>query len=254
MLFHNLWRFFTMFVANPISQKQSHMNKIILTLVISFFCIAAGHDAAAQRKTKATAAKPVADSRFMDMEFSIPATSPEPVVLIEPRTEKPAPVAISAPAETTTAIETASALQLKYALLLNAEVENVSNLNLFTLIDEWFGTRYRMGGDNKSGIDCSAFTKMLYATLFGFALPRTAREQYDQSQSVTNAELKEGDLLFFNTRGGVSHVGMYLQNGKFVHASSSSGVTISDLSDKYWAARYLGGRRALNASWVIAKP
>jgi lipoprotein Spr len=115
----------------------------------------------------------------------------------------------------------------------------VKNINLVSLIDEWMGTRYRLGGTSKSGIDCSAFMQVLFTGIYGISLPRTAREQYNMSQRISRTDLKEGDLIFFNTTGGVSHVGMYLQNNKFVHASSS-GVTISDIFDEYWVKRFIG--------------
>ncbi|HJW17953.1 MAG TPA: C40 family peptidase [Flavisolibacter sp.] len=136
-------------------------------------------------------------------------------------------------------IEAAQKLQFKYALILDTEVEMVKNINLVSLIDEWMGTRYRLGGTSKSGIDCSAFMQVLFAGIYGIALPRTAREQYNSTQRISRTDLKEGDLIFFNTTGGVSHVGMYLQNNKFVHASSS-GVTISDIFDEYWVKRFIG--------------
>ena len=136
-------------------------------------------------------------------------------------------------------IENASKIQIKYALLLDTEVEQLQNTTLYAGIDEWLGTRYRLGGTTKDGIDCSAFVQILYITQFGINIPRTAREQYDVTQRISRTDLKEGDLVFFNTQGGVSHVGMYLQNNKFVHASSS-GVTISDLFDPYWERRFIG--------------
>jgi cell wall-associated NlpC family hydrolase len=136
-------------------------------------------------------------------------------------------------------IENANSLQLKYALLLDVEVEQVINLNLFKLLDEWMGTRYRLGGTTKKGIDCSALMQILFAGLYGITLPRTAREQYDFSKRISRTELREGDLVFFNTIGGVSHVGMYLQNNKFIHASTG-GVTISDLYDEYWTRKFIG--------------
>jgi lipoprotein Spr len=119
------------------------------------------------------------------------------------------------------------------------EVEQIQNLHLFKVIDEWLGTRYRLGGSNKDGIDCSAFMQVLFSALYGVNLPRTAKEQYHLSHRISRTELKEGDLVFFNTKRGVSHVGMYLQNNKFVHASSS-GVTISDLYDEYWMRKFIG--------------
>jgi lipoprotein Spr len=115
----------------------------------------------------------------------------------------------------------------------------LQNMNLFKLIDEWFGTRYRLGGTSRAGIDCSALMQVFFTSLYGVTLPRTAREQYNISRKISRTELKEGDLVFFNTSGGISHVGMYLQNNKFVHASSS-GVTISDLFDDYWVRRFIG--------------
>jgi lipoprotein Spr len=136
-------------------------------------------------------------------------------------------------------IENADNLQLKYALLLDINVEQAIDLNVFKVLDEWMGTRYRLGGSTKDGIDCSAFTQVLFSSLWGINIPRTAREQFDFSQRISRAELKEGDLVFFNTIGGVSHVGMYLQNNKFVHASTG-GVTISDLYDDYWMRKFVG--------------
>jgi lipoprotein Spr len=142
-------------------------------------------------------------------------------------------------ANTNNKVENASKLQIKYALLLDIEIEQIQNVNLYAGIDEWWGTKYRLGGTTKSGIDCSAFVQLLYVTQYGINLPRTAREQYDATQRISRTNLKEGDLVFFNTQGGVSHVGIYLQNNKFVHASSS-GVTISDLFDEYWERRFIG--------------
>lgn len=142
-----------------------------------------------------------------------------------------------------TLVENASSLQLKYALLLDTEVEQIQNTSLYSNIDQWLGTRYRLGGSTKDGIDCSALVQILFATQYGINLPRTAREQYDATNHISRTDLKEGDLVFFNTNGGVSHVGIYLQNNKFVQAGSSTGVTISDLFDPYWERRFIGAGR-----------
>jgi lipoprotein Spr len=139
--------------------------------------------------------------------------------------------------------EKASAVQLKYAVLLNTEVEMLSDLLLLDYVDEWYGTKYRLGGTTKNGIDCSAFVQTVYLAAFGVSLPRTAREQYKTSRIISATDLKEGDLLFFNTTGGVSHVGIYLMNNKFIHASSSRGVTVSDIFDPYYLKKYLGAGR-----------
>jgi lipoprotein Spr len=140
-------------------------------------------------------------------------------------------------------LETFLPFQFKYAIMLNESVEKLTNVSLYKAIDEWYGTRYRYGGTTHRGIDCSAFMQVLGEYAFGWMLPRTARAQYAYSQKISKDELKEGDLVFFNTTGGISHVGMYLQNGKFVHSSSSHGVSISSLDDQYWKARFIGARR-----------
>jgi lipoprotein Spr len=141
-------------------------------------------------------------------------------------------------------IETASPLQLKYALLLNAEVEDVPSENLLSQIEDWYGVRYRSGGNTKKGIDCSAFTMNVYQKAFCKEIPRTSREQFKYTRRVSLAEIKEGDLVFFNIRGrGVSHVGVYLGNNKFAHASVSQGVMVSDLTDPYYSKKYLGAGR-----------
>jgi hypothetical protein len=142
-------------------------------------------------------------------------------------------------------IEKLSAIQFKYAMMLDVDVESLKNISLFGFIDNWFGTRYRMGGTTKRGIDCSALTSSLLLAVYGFAMPRTARQQYDATTHIDKAELKEGDLVFFNTHGGVSHVGLYLDNDYFVHASLSQGVTISSLDDGYYAKRFICGGRIL---------
>lgn len=150
-------------------------------------------------------------------------------------------------------IEKASTLQLKYAVLLNVEVELLENDALLAHIDEWYGTKYRMGGTTKVGIDCSAFVQTIYLSAFAVSLPRTAREQYNTSRIISATELKEGDLVFFNTTGGISHVGIYLQNNKFVHASSSYGVIISDMFDPYYVRRFVGAGRVEKPEAMLRK-
>ena len=142
--------------------------------------------------------------------------------------------------------ENLSQLQVKYSVLLNTPAEEVRHTKMFEFIDDWYGTPYRLGGTTKKGVDCSAFSQFLFATVYGFSIPRTAREQYNLTTRISRTELKEGDLIFFNTRGGISHVGIYLQNNKFVHASTSGGVMISDIFDEYWARKFVGVGRLKN--------
>lgn len=145
-----------------------------------------------------------------------------------------------------------SAMQVKYAVLLNTQAEEVKNTKMFEFIDEWYGTPYRLGGTTKKGVDCSAFSQFLFASVYGLSIPRTAREQYTLTDRISRTQLKEGDLIFFNTRGGISHVGIYLQNNKFVHASTSGGVMISDIFEEYWAKKFVGVGRLKDPKSVIA--
>jgi murein DD-endopeptidase / murein LD-carboxypeptidase len=172
-------------------------------------------------------------------------TAPAKKTVIQPETVKPVEkktAVVTAAGEYTT-IENCSPLQFKYAQLMNTEVETVSNIKLYEVIEEWWATRYRYGGTTKKGIDCSALTGMLLSNVYGIVAERTARAQFAQSDKMSREELQEGDLVFFNTRGGVSHVGLYLGNSYFVHSSVHSGVTINSLDDDYYSRKYIGGGR-----------
>jgi hypothetical protein len=137
-----------------------------------------------------------------------------------------------------------SPLQFKYAILMDMPVEALNNLKLFSFIDEWYGAPYRFGGSSKAGVDCSAFTGNLMTSVFGVGLPRMAKDQYSACEHLGKEEMAEGDLVFFHTtRKGISHVGIYLGNNKFVHASVASGVTISDMTDGYYARAFRAGGR-----------
>ncbi len=141
-------------------------------------------------------------------------------------------------------VEDASSVQLKYAVLLNTEVESLPTKTLLESVDEWYGVRYRSGGNTKTGVDCSGFTVAVYAAAYGLAIPRVSRDQYKTSRKISTTELQEGDLVFFNTNGrGVSHVGVYLGNNKFIHASVSRGVMVNDLFEPYYLKRYIGAGR-----------
>ena len=141
-------------------------------------------------------------------------------------------------------IEKLTGLQFKYAMMLNVEVESLKNLTLFGFIDNWFGTKYRMGGSTKTGIDCSALTSSLFLAVYGLAIPRTAKDQYKTTRHIKKNDLQEGDLVFFHTtRRGVSHVGLYLANNYFLHASTAHGVTISSLDDNYYSRHFICGGR-----------
>lgn len=136
---------------------------------------------------------------------------------------------------------------LRYAFhsqKVKVKLDTSSNLNLYKAIYEWLGTPYRFGGTSKSGIDCSSFTGKIYASAYKINLPRSSREMYNIVKQVPRAELKEGDLVFFRiSRGQVSHVGIYLGDDRFAHASSSRGVMVSNLNEDYYKKYYYSGGR-----------
>ena len=142
-----------------------------------------------------------------------------------------------------TNIEDCSDLQFKYAILLEESVESVTNPRLINFIESWYGVPYQFGGDSRKGIDCSAFVCVMMDSVYHITIPRTAKNQYNASQKIRKEDLRQGDLVFFNTTGGISHVGIYLANNKFVHAATSGGVMISDLDDVYFKRRYIGAAR-----------
>ena len=110
----------------------------------------------------------------------------------------------------------------------------------------FLGVPYVFGGTSTTGFDCSGYTQHVFATL-GLTIPRTADAQYYAGSRIVGG-MKPGDLVFFQTYApGPSHVGIYLGNNNFVHASSSHGVMVSSLSDSYWAARYIGAKRLISA-------
>ncbi|MFQ5328604.1 MAG: NlpC/P60 family protein [Thermodesulfobacteriota bacterium] len=114
---------------------------------------------------------------------------------------------------------------------------------LYAHYEEWKGVRYRFGGLNKKGIDCSGFVYITFKSTLGVQLPRTTELQSKLGEAVKRSELKSGDLIFFKTSPRVRHVGIYLEKGTFLHASKKRGVMISRLNNVYWKPRYWKARR-----------
>lgn len=114
---------------------------------------------------------------------------------------------------------------------------------LYLQYQQWKGTNYKMGGLSKQGIDCSGFVYITYLEKLGIELPRTTELQSRIGKEVKRVELRAGDLVFFKTGVKVRHVGMYVENGKFLHASTKQGVTISKLTDYYWGKKFWHARR-----------
>ena len=123
-------------------------------------------------------------------------------------------------------------------------VYNVDNTSLIKYAKTLIGIPYKWGGTTKSGFDCSGFIYYAFQKSQGITLPRTTSLLYKNTGLKVSSPSK-GDLVFFDTssgRTGVSHVGIYIGSNKFIHASSSKGVTITDMDNSYWAPRYLGAK------------
>jgi len=107
----------------------------------------------------------------------------------------------------------------------------------------WRGTPYKLGGNDQRGIDCSGFTQQAYRQQFDLRIPRTTDKQLHFGTEVMRADILPGDLVFFSTGVKLRHVGVYLGQNEFLHASTSRGVMISRLDNIYWNERYLQSRR-----------
>lgn len=108
---------------------------------------------------------------------------------------------------------------------------------------QWRGVPYRTGGTSRYGVDCSAFVQITFRQQFGLQLPRDTDGQARIGVAVRSGQRQPGDLLFFNTGRFSRHVGIYLQQGQFLHASTSKGVIISSLDNPYWRKTYSQTRR-----------
>lgn len=118
------------------------------------------------------------------------------------------------------------------------------NAALYEIVNDWLGVPYLYGGNDRDGIDCSAFVGVVYRQIYGINLHRTSNDMLRDVDLIGRSELREGDIVFFtNSKGKVSHVGVYLKDDLFAHSSTSNGVSVSNLEDSYWQKHfYKGGR------------
>ncbi len=116
---------------------------------------------------------------------------------------------------------------------------------LYKEYDKWCETPYKFGGQTLQGTDCSSLVQKVYLDAFGIKLPRTSLEQAQIGYEVPKNSSKEGDLVFFKVNAKTRHSGIMIEKGKFLHASTTEGVKISQLNDPYWKSKYLQTRRVL---------
>jgi cell wall-associated NlpC family hydrolase len=109
----------------------------------------------------------------------------------------------------------------------------------------WKGVPYRSGGQSKRGVDCSGFVQLTFRDRFHIDIPRSTKGQARYGLKVRRSHLRAGDLVFFRTGIRQRHVGIYIEDGKFLHASTSRGVMLSNLSDDYWEDHYWQARRVM---------
>ena len=128
-----------------------------------------------------------------------------------------------------------------FFIVRGIDLHQSNNPELYFEVYRWYRTCYRYGGDTNKGIDCSGFVNMLYEKIYGRKLNSSSAGIYTQCKPVKGgiANAREGDLLFFKIKKKrISHVGIYLQNGKFAHASTQLGVVISNLDEKYYRKHF----------------
>lgn len=139
-------------------------------------------------------------------------------------------------------------LPLEKNLTIIEEVKNNSaniNKKIMHFYNEWKDVKYKFGGNSKKGIDCSAFTQRIYKEKFNIKIPRTTRTQVKAGKEITKAKLELGDLIFFKTGKVDRHVGVYMGNGDFMHASIK-GVKLSKVDKPFYKKAYWTSRRIID--------
>ena len=131
----------------------------------------------------------------------------------------------------------------KYEEIIGQKIDIRESLPLYQALDGWMGVPYQYGSNTRKGTDCSGFTGCIYRDVYKIEIPRSSEDQFTKAKPVKKVQLQEGDLVFFriDNKKKASHVGIYLGNNKFVHASTSKGVRIDDLESEYYRKYFVGG-------------
>lgn len=155
-------------------------------------------------------------------------------------------LAVSAGCKPYPRFRTGGAEQPKQAVRVDSTRTTNDNLRLGMILQSYLGKPYRGRSKWEEGVDCSFFVQEVFKRYDGTALPRTVTGQFEVGREIPSRMLRYGDLVFFRTdRNKVGHVGVYVGDGRFIHASTSQGVIITGMSEKYWSQRFVGARRVL---------
>ena len=242
------WLFLRKSVSLPVTPSNNKMKNRFILLLLLFNLSACGVFRPASRGTDNLSGSPVPAGGSAQPRFIQNISTETPAAAAR---HEETPVDREVSAKTTIPIlgnEGYDPLQFKYAILTNTPVEELNNPRLLSFMDHWYGVPYHYGGRSEDGIDCSAFTCQLISDVYNVnQLPRISADQYKATKRIPKKDLREGDLVFFHTLGKghkVTHVGVYLYNNRFVHASIA-GVQISDLGEGYYLHHYVGAGRVI---------
>ena len=122
---------------------------------------------------------------------------------------------------------------------------NYKTKALYKEYDKWRGVKYKYGGTNKNGVDCSSFIQQVYYNAFGLKIPRTTKNQAIIGKKINKSQLHAGDMIFFKTGWSTKHVGIIIENGNFIHTSTKHGVVKTSIHNPYWKSNYWQSRRVL---------
>lgn len=139
-----------------------------------------------------------------------------------------------------------NAIAEEYASKLGVSTNDITNYKLYNFISTWYGTPYKFAGRSRAGVDCTDLVSLLFQSIYGITLSGNVTDMYRRCKPITPSELREGDLIFFKINSkSLSHIAIYLQNHKFVHASVHSGVVIDDLGEDYYKRYFWGAGRVV---------
>ncbi len=222
----------------PVSHRNTRQPKFIDGIYMDHHNKSSAYVNAVQPKRIPEKAKPTAKVYHPAPQKAIASTEPKVTYIVK----QTRPAVVEKPVAEETSTKETNILFRKYAEMLEVKPKEIENVTLYSFIDKWYGADYKMGGCDISGIDCSGFAQKLYSDVFGVDLLRTSMEQFKNCKRIKfSRDAEESDLIFFHVRGKrISHVGVYLINDYFVHASTTSGVMISNLNEEYWRRTYAG--------------